>query len=229
MRAQIKITLVALLLSACSSGAITGTTDAPPFLGGGPGVTPAVSECPATCPAGPTGKDGLVGPTGPAGAVGPAGSPGPQGPMGTTGDAGPKGDPGAPGAVGPMGPSGAAASIGPAGPAGPTGAQGPSGAQGSPGAQGPAGKDGKDGAAFNLTKANLYTAGSANIPSASCKDNNDVLLTYTCLCGGGFCQGAIFGGGITDTSAPAGINCVQAAASGAPAPTATVVCINVPN
>jgi len=234
MRTRISMLLTALLVGACSAGEPDGDAARPPTIDGhDPGVTPAGSECPAMCPAGPAGKDGVAGPVGatgpvgPTGPAGPPGSPGLTGPVGSMGAVGPQGDPGPTGPVGPMGPPGTSVLPGPPGPSGPSGPQGPAGPAGP---QGPAGKDGKDGTPFSLTKADLYLAGSNNIPTANCKDSNDVMLTYTCTCGGGAaCLGATFLGGTISPATNAGVSCLQGAGSGAPAATAMVVCINVPN
>lgn len=112
------------------------------------------------------------------------------------------------------------------GPAGSNGTNGTMGPQGVQGAQGVAGPAGKDGTSFSLTKGNIYVVGP-QVSTAYCKDTNDVLLTYSCFCGGGFCQGETLTG-ITDTNAQAGVSCSQGASSGAPPPTATVVCVTVP-
>jgi hypothetical protein len=91
------------------------------------------------------------------------------------------------------------------------------------GPQGPAGKDGKDGTSFNLTKDKLYVLTFAN-GTGTCKDANDVLLTYSCSAN---TLGAQLSGSQNTTEAAAGVICATYPGSG-PLPVLTLVCLTGP-
>jgi hypothetical protein len=131
------------------------------------------------------GADGTSGKDGRDGVSGAPGAPGPQGPAGEKGDVGPAGPQGPAGLQGEPGES--TGVVGPQGPAGPQGPQGPAGAIGP---QGPMGPQGPAGAAGNITKSSIYVVSSAgsNVPGggkataiAECADNNDIVLTGSCV------------------------------------------------
>jgi len=250
MKNHIKILLSVYIIGAfvaCGSPSVsfTDVAYAEPNAAGAAGLLAASGGAATTTTGGGSTACGCIGEIGQQGDVGPQGpqgAPGPQGPAGTNAVCAPElgqcpagvpgrdGVQGVPGATGPQGPTG---SVGPTGATGAQGLTGPQGPMGLQGAQGPAGKDGKDGkdgTSLSLTKANLYVVGTQYNTSATCNDNNDVMLTYTCTCSGGAnCLGATFTGGVVSPASPAGVTCNQGPGSGSPAATAMVVCINVPN
>lgn len=76
-----------------------------------------------------------------------------------------------------------------------------------------------------LGKGSIYTVATAE-RTASCRDSNDVLLTWGCLnTNGGYIGGTPFN--VTEPSAPAGITCHYTGVGTGGFQT-MVVCIDVP-
>lgn len=182
------------------------------------------------CQPGPKGDQGIQGPAGPQGPAGkdgvsavcvndlnscPPGVPGATGPQGPVGPQGPKGEAGLDGADGAQGPAGP---MGPAGPQGPTGQPGPKGETGAPG---------KDG--LSITKSSIYTTSSGLAAAdaiAYCNDENDIVLTGTCV-GQGVFWGTIGAYQPTNTELKSGWECKASNVGGNPV-SATAVCLEVP-
>lgn len=183
---------------ACEPGAKGDTGDqGPAGPQGAPGKDGTSAVCVNDLNSCPPGVPGAAGPAGPAGAQGPRG------------EAGLDGLDGKPGAQGPMGPAGQAGPQGPAGPAGPKGA------------------DGKNGLA--ITKGSLYTTSSGLVAAdaiAYCEDENDIVLTGTCV-GQGVLWGIIGPYLPTNPDFKSGWECKASNVGGNPV-SATAVCLEVP-
>lgn len=130
MKTTLLVTVLSVLLFACSADPQPGATGA----------------------AGTQGQSGGLGPMGPAGPQGPVGPKGEPGTSAAKGDPGPTGPQGLQGPAGPQGDAGVAGPQGPAGPTGLTGPQGPQGIQGLKGDPGAAGT--------TISLANVYSTQS---------------------------------------------------------------------
>ena len=223
MQNRIQLIALALLASACSAGG--AETSGSPSFDDVPGVSPMGTECPAMCPAGASGEAGPEGPEGPPGPSGAIGAPGDSGAPGLQGVQGLPGEPGEPGLPGAKGDKGDKGEAGVAGQQGPQGIQGPAGT---------AGKDGEDG--LSISKGSVYTRSNTTTPgafaTASCDDNNDIVVTGGCAAIGIHPLGVTRPVAADDEATASGWYC-QLGGTGVLTPTvvythAHVVCLAVP-
>lgn len=114
---------------------------------------------------------------GPQGPEGPQGPQGPVGPQGIQGPVGPQGSVGAQGVQGPVGPAGAVGAQGAQGVQGAQGLAGATGATGATGPQGPAGAGLSRSQTYKVESSVSIDPGTLGETSASCADDNDVLLS----------------------------------------------------
>lgn len=209
---------------ACGSPALSFTPSADAQ------TPPDPSSCTCTGSVGPMGDPGAQGQQGPQGVQGPAGTSAvcaadtgscPAGVPGATGAQGPTGPQGPAGANGTNGTNGSPGAVGAAGPQGPKGDTGTTGLTGAVGLQGPTGPAGPS---LGITKDKLYVVTSAS-GIGGCKDENDVLLTYSC---GPDNLGASLNPFQTSTAPGeiAGVQCAPYSGNGAP-PLLTIVCLTV--